>query len=120
MASVINWSQADISQFNLGWKLEVGKETAESYLGTLFTNSVIAVPAYFNNSQRNILQIINKPTAAAITYGLDKKVVSKCSLLIFDFGVETFKIKATAGDTLLYVYLLHHSQIFINFFVLVS
>ena len=75
------------------------KETAKSYLGTLFTNSVI--PAYFNNSQRNILWIINKPTTAAITYGLNKKVVSECSLLIFDFGGETFEVKATAGDTYL-------------------
>ena len=75
------------------------KETAKSYLGTLFTNSVIAVPAYFNDSQRNVLQIINKPTMAAITYGLNKKVVSKCSLLIFNFGGETFEVKATADDT---------------------
>lgn len=50
------------------------------------TNAVITVPAYFNDSQRqatkdsgtisglNILRIINEPTAAAIAYGLDKKV----------------------------------------------
>ena len=49
------------------------KEMAESYLGTLITNSVIDIHAYFNNSQRNVLQIINKPTAAAITHGLDNK-----------------------------------------------
>ena len=65
------------------------KETTESYLGILVTNSVIAVPAYSNDSQRqvtktmalNILQIIHKPTAAAITYGVNKKVVSKSSIL---------------------------------------
>lgn len=50
------------------------------------TNAVVTVPAYFNDSQRqatkdagtisglNVLRIINEPTAAAIAYGLDKKV----------------------------------------------
>ena len=82
------------------------EETAESYLGTLVINSVIAIPAYSNNSQRqvtitmalNILQIINKPTTAAITYGVDKKV-SECSLLILNFGRGNFEVKATTGDT---------------------
>ena len=62
------------------------KETAEAYLGTTLNNAVITVPAYFNDSQRqatkdagtisglNVLRIINEPTAAAIAYGLDKKV----------------------------------------------
>src|SRR5215510_8246781 len=62
------------------------KETAEAYLGKTVTRAVITVPAYFNDSQRqatidagtiaglNILQIMNEPTAAAIAYGLDKKV----------------------------------------------
>lgn len=62
------------------------KETAEAYLGKSVTNAVITVPAYFNDSQRqatkdsgaiaglNVLRIINEPTAAAIAYGLDKKV----------------------------------------------
>lgn len=62
------------------------KETAESYLGKKIDNAVITVPAYFNDSQRqatkdagtiaglNVLRIINEPTAAAIAYGLDKKV----------------------------------------------
>ena len=67
------------------------KESAEAYLGTTITNSVVtqAVPAYFNNSQRqatkdagtisgmNILRIINEPTAAAIAYNLDKKVAGE-------------------------------------------
>lgn len=51
------------------------------------TDAVVTVPAYFNDSQRqatkdagtisglNVLRIINEPTAAAIAYGLDKKVV---------------------------------------------
>lgn len=62
------------------------KEVAEAFLGTTVKNAVITVPAYFNDSQRqstkdagtisgmNILRIINEPTAAAIAYGLDKKV----------------------------------------------
>jgi heat shock 70kDa protein 1/2/6/8 len=62
------------------------KETAEAYLGKTVKDAVITVPAYFNDSQRqatkdsgviaglNVLRIINEPTAAAIAYGLDKKV----------------------------------------------
>jgi L1 cell adhesion molecule like protein len=99
------------------------KETAESYLGTTVTNAVVTVPAYFNDSQRqatkdagtisgmNVLRIINEPTAAAIAYGLDKKVVGERNVLIFDLGGGTFdvsiltieegifEVKATAGDT---------------------
>lgn len=56
------------------------------FLFKTVTNAVITVPAYFNDSQRqatkdagtisglNVLRIINEPTAAAIAYGLDKKV----------------------------------------------
>jgi L1 cell adhesion molecule like protein len=63
------------------------KETAEAYLGKTVSNAVVTVPAYFNDSQRqatkdagtiaglNVLRIINEPTAAAIAYGLDKKVL---------------------------------------------
>jgi L1 cell adhesion molecule like protein len=73
------------------------KETAEAYLGKTVTSAVITVPAYFNDSQRqatmdagaiaglNVLQIMNEPTAAAITYGLDKKVHK----LVTDLAVET-------------------------------
>lgn len=62
------------------------KETAEAFLGHAVKDAVITVPAYFNDSQRqatkdsgaiaglNVLRIINEPTAAAIAYGLDKKV----------------------------------------------
>ena len=70
------------------------KETAEAYLGKTVTNVVITVPAYFNDAQRqatkdagtiaglNVLRIINEPTAAAIAYGLDKKVNTemKCTI----------------------------------------
>ncbi|CAE6455819.1 unnamed protein product [Rhizoctonia solani] len=99
------------------------KETAESYLGTTVNNAVVTVPAYFNDSQRqatkdagvisglNVLRIINEPTAAAIAYGLDKKVQGERNVLIFDLGGGTFdvslltieegifEVKATAGDT---------------------
>jgi len=99
------------------------KETAESYLGKKVTDAVVTVPAYFNDSQRqatkdagtisglNILRIINEPTAAAIAYGLDKKVGSEKNVLIFDLGGGTFdvsllaiedgifEVKSTAGDT---------------------
>ncbi|KKK22843.1 molecular chaperone Hsp70 [Aspergillus ochraceoroseus] len=99
------------------------RETAESYLGGTVNNAVITVPAYFNDSQRqatkdagliaglNVLRIINEPTAAAIAYGLDKKVEGERNVLIFDLGGGTFdvslltieegifEVKATAGDT---------------------
>ncbi|KAG2172131.1 hypothetical protein INT44_006600, partial [Umbelopsis vinacea] len=99
------------------------KETAEAYLGTTVNNAVVTVPAYFNDSQRqatkdagmisgmNVLRIINEPTAAAIAYGLDKKVEGERNVLIFDLGGGTFdvslltiedgifEVKATAGDT---------------------
>ena len=81
------------------------KETAEAYLGTTVSNAVVTVPAYFNDSQRqatkdagvisglNVLRIINEPTAAAIAYGLDKKVQSArgtCSS--YDLGGGTFDV----------------------------
>jgi heat shock protein 1/8 len=99
------------------------RETAEAYLGDKVTDSVITVPAYFNDSQRqatkdaglisgmNVLRIINEPTAAAIAYGLDKKGHGEQHVLIFDLGGGTFdvslltiedgifEVKATAGDT---------------------
>lgn len=73
------------------------KEIAEAYLGEKVTDAVITVPAYFNDAQRqatkdagaiaglNVLRIINEPTAAAIAYGLDKKMASQ-NILIFDCG----------------------------------
>ncbi|WP_278046982.1 Hsp70 family protein, partial [Candidatus Hodgkinia cicadicola] len=100
------------------------KETAEAFLGTTVTDAVITVPAYFNDSQRqatkdagtiaglNVLRIINEPTAAALAYGLDKKLKGERNVLIFDLGGGTFdvsiltidegslfEVKATAGDT---------------------
>ena len=99
------------------------KETAEAYLGKTVTDAVVTVPAYFNDSQRqatkdagtiagiNVLRIINEPTAAAIAYGLDKKVGNERNVLIFDLGGGTFdvsiltiedgifEVKSTSGDT---------------------
>jgi heat shock protein 1/8 len=99
------------------------RETAESYLGGTVNNAVVTVPAYFNDSQRqatkdagliaglNVLRIINEPTAAAIAYGLDKKIEGERNVLIFDLGGGTFdvslltieegifEVKSTAGDT---------------------
>ena len=80
------------------------KEVAEAYLGKKVTDAVITVPAYFNDSQRqatkdagaisgmNVLRIINEPTAAAIAYGLDKKVGGERNVLIFDLGGGTFDV----------------------------
>nr|AXS58617.1 heat shock protein 70 chaperone isoform B homeolog b [Epichloe coenophiala] len=99
------------------------REIAEGFLGTPVPSAVVTVPAYFNDSQRqatkdagriaglNVLRIINEPTAAAIAYGLDKKVEGERNVLIFDLGGGTFdvslltieegifEVKSTAGDT---------------------
>ena len=65
------------------------KKTAEDYLGEAVTEAVVTVPAYFNDAQRqatkdagkiaglDVKRIINEPTAAALAYGMDKKVVIK-------------------------------------------
>jgi len=68
------------------------KETAESYLGTSINNAVVS-PRLLQQftktgykgtiSGMNVLRIINEPTAAAIPYGLDKKVVGERNVLIF-------------------------------------
>ncbi|XP_071829851.1 heat shock cognate 71 kDa protein-like [Apostichopus japonicus] len=99
------------------------KETAEAYLGQEVSKAVVTVPAYFNDSQRQatrdagviaglqVLQLINEPSAAAIAYGLDKKVGQERNVLIFDLGGGTFdvsvltiedgiyEVKSTAGNT---------------------
>ncbi|XP_074272608.1 heat shock cognate 70 kDa protein-like [Silene latifolia] len=104
------------------------KDIATAYLGTEVKNAVVTVPAYFNNEQRqatkdagtiaglNVLRIINEPTAAAISYGLDQKLTSgkvetKKNVLVFDLGGGTFdvsvvaigkdafEVKAVSGDT---------------------
>lgn len=98
------------------------KETAESYLGKTVTKAVITVPAYFNDAQRqatkdagriaglDVLRIINEPTAAALSYGMNNK---EGLIAVFDLGGGTFdvsileisngvfEVKATNGDTFL-------------------
>lgn len=103
--------------------LQKMKETAEAYLGEKVTEAVITVPAYFNDSQRQatkdagkiagleVKRIINEPTAAALSYGLDKE--GNKTIAVYDLGGGTFdvsileigdgvfEVKATNGDTFL-------------------
>jgi len=79
------------------------KATAEEYLGEDVTEAVITVPAYFNDSQRqatkdagkiaglDVKRIINEPTAAALAYGMDKKL-GDSKIAVFDLGGGTFDI----------------------------
>ncbi|PCJ24202.1 MAG: molecular chaperone DnaK [SAR86 cluster bacterium] len=79
------------------------KKTAEDYLGEPVTEAVVTVPAYFNDSQRqatkdagkiaglNVKRIINEPTAAALAYGMDKKV-GDSTIAVYDLGGGTFDI----------------------------
>ncbi|OPA77134.1 molecular chaperone DnaK [Campylobacter pinnipediorum subsp. pinnipediorum] len=90
------------------------KEDAESFLGEKVVDAVITVPAYFNDSQRkatkeagtiaglNVLRIINEPTAAALSYGLDKKEAEK--ILVYDLGGGTFDVTVLeTGDNVVEV-----------------
>ena len=96
-------------------------EDATKYLGETVNQAVITVPAYFNDSQRQatkdagriagleVLRIINEPTAASLSYGLEKK--DNETILVFDLGGGTFDVSilevgdgvfevlATSGDT---------------------
>jgi len=111
------FSPPEISAMILG-KL---KSDAESKLGEKITQAVITVPAYFNDSQRNatkdagkiagleVLRIINEPTAASLSYGLDKKKDEKIAVYdlgggtfdisVLEIGEGVFEVKATNGDT---------------------
>jgi molecular chaperone DnaK len=90
------------------------KEDAESFLGEEVTDAVITVPAYFNDSQRkatkeagtiaglNVLRIINEPTSAALSYGLDKKEAEK--IVVYDLGGGTFDVTVLeTGDSVVEV-----------------
>ncbi|MCC8167845.1 MAG: molecular chaperone DnaK [Clostridiales bacterium] len=96
------------------------KKDAEDFLGEAVTDAVITVPAYFNDTQRqatkdagkiaglNVLRIINEPTSAALSYGLNHGEPRK--VLVYDLGGGTFDVSvieigdgiievlATAGD----------------------
>ena len=97
------------------------KKAAEDYVGGEVTAAVITVPAYFNDSQRQatkdagkiagleVKRIINEPTAAALSYGFDKK--TEGIIAVYDLGGGTFdisilevgdnviEVKSTNGDT---------------------
>jgi len=105
--------------------LNTCRELAEQFLGQKVQRAVVTVPAYFNDAQRNatkaagriagmdVLRIINEPTAAALSYGMDNLVKKgkPMNVLIFDLGGGTFDVsvltiengiftvKATGGDT---------------------
>lgn len=96
------------------------KKDAEDYLGEPVTDAVITVPAYFNDVQRqatkdagtiaglNVKRIINEPTSAALSYGLDHGEPQK--VMVYDLGGGTFDVSvieigenvievlATSGD----------------------
>ncbi|CAM6127477.1 unnamed protein product [Calypogeia fissa] len=121
------WVEAGGKQYSPsqigGFILEKMKQTAEGYLGRPVSKAVITVPAYFNDAQRqatkdagrlaglDVLRIINEPTAASLSYGMDKKQAGM--IAVFDLGGGTFdisileisggvfEVKATNGDTFL-------------------
>lgn len=78
------------------------KKSAEDYLGQPVTEAVITVPAYFTDSQRqatkdagqiaglNVRRIINEPTAAALSYGIDKE--EDQTVMVYDLGGGTFDV----------------------------
>jgi molecular chaperone DnaK len=114
-----DYSPSQISAFIL----QKMKETAEAYLGSKVEQAVITVPAYFNDAQRQatkdagkiagleVLRIINEPTAAALSYGLDKSEGQTIAVYdlgggtfdvsILEIGDGVFEVKSTNGDTFL-------------------
>jgi molecular chaperone DnaK len=96
------------------------KRDAEAYLGETIKQAVITVPAYFSDAQRqatkdagriaglDVMRIINEPTSASLSYGLEKE--EEQTILVFDLGGGTFdvsilelsegvfEVKATSGN----------------------
>jgi len=89
--------------------LEELKQMAENALGDIVTDSVITVPAYFNDAQRqatkeaaaiaglNVRRIINEPTAAALAYGFEKCMMKR-RVIVVDFGGGTLDLSAMEID----------------------
>src|SRR3989338_8672788 len=97
------------------------KKDAEAYLGESVDKAVITVPAYFDDAQRQatkqageiagfkVERIINEPTAASLSYGLEKKKAEKIAVYdlgggtfdisVLELGDGVFEVKATNGDT---------------------
>ena len=79
------------------------KADAEAYLNDTVTNAVITVPAYFTDAQRQatkdagqiaglkVDRIINEPTAAALSYGMDKET-DQSKIMVYDLGGGTFDV----------------------------
>ncbi len=112
-----NYTAEEISSFIL----REMKQVAQDYLGQDITEAVVTVPAYFNDAERqatkdagkiaglNVSRIINEPTAAALSYGIDKE--EEATIVVYDLGGGTFDVtilelgdgvfdvKSTHGDS---------------------
>ncbi len=97
------------------------KRDAEAFLAEPVKKTVITVPAYFNDNQRQatkdagtiagleVVRIINEPTAAALAYGLDKSGEKRIAVLdlgggtfdvtLMEMGDGVYEVAATSGDT---------------------
>lgn len=98
------------------------KQDSEAFLGEPVTQAVVTVPAYFDDNQRSatkdagriagleVLRLVNEPTAASLSYGLDRlkqelRIVvidlggGTLDVTVMEFGKGVFEVKATSGDT---------------------